>query len=127
VAACCLESELRHEARKRGAKFQLSIPGSNGFSCHPDEDQAWIAAIGQAGPADIGDEKGEIAVRPNILGAGLFAVRKRSLDQELRHEAERAGIEGALGGNDLNDGLQGVWLPGGNGTFSRANRVEPRG
>ena len=104
VAACCLESELRHEARKRGAKFQLSIPGSDGFSCHPDEHQAWIAAIGQAGPADIGDAQGDIAVCPHVLRAGLLAVRKRSLDQELRHEAERAGIEGALGGNDLRDG-----------------------
>jgi hypothetical protein len=31
-------------------------------------------------------------------------VRKRSLDEELCHEAERAGIEGALGGNDLHNG-----------------------
>ena len=104
VAACCLESELRHEARKRGAKFQLSIPGSNGFSCHPDEDQAWIAAVWQPGSADIGDAQGDIAVCPHVLRAGLLAVRKRSLDQELCHEAERAGIEGALGGNDLCDG-----------------------
>ena len=104
LAACCLESELRHEARKRGANFQLSIPGSDGFRCHPDEDQAWIAAIGQAGPADIGDAQGDIAVCPHVLRAGLLAVRKRSLDQELCHEAERAGIEGALGGNDLRDG-----------------------
>ena len=104
VAACCLESELRHEARKRGAKFQLSIPGSDGFSCHPDEDQAWIAAIRQAGPADIRDAQGDIAVCPHVLRAELLAVRKRSLDQELCHEAERAGIEGALGGNDLHNG-----------------------
>ena len=86
-----------------------------------------VAAIGQAGPADIGDAQGDIAVCPHVLRAGLLAVRKRRLDQELCHEAERAGIEGALGRNDLRDGLQGVWLPGGNGTFSRANRVEPRG
>jgi hypothetical protein len=41
------------------------------------------------------------------------------LDQELCHEAERAGIDGALGGNGLHDGQQGMWLPGDNGTFSR--------
>jgi hypothetical protein len=55
VAACGLKSKLRHEARKRGAKLQLSIPGSDGFGCHPDENQARIAAVRQAGPADIRD------------------------------------------------------------------------
>jgi hypothetical protein len=35
-------------------------------------------------------------------------VRKRSLDKELCHEAERAGIDGALLGDGLHDELQPV-------------------
>jgi len=108
VAACRLEPELRHEARKRGAKFQLSISGSYGFRCHPDEDQAWIAAVWQAGSADIRDAECEIAVGTDVLRAWLLTVRKRSLDKELCHEAERAGIDGALLGDGLHDELQPV-------------------
>ncbi len=104
VAACRLESQLRHEARKRGAKFQLSIPGSDGFGRHPDENQPWIAAVWQPGPADIRDVEREIAVSTDVLRAGLLAVRKRGLDKELCHEAESAGIDGALGGAGLHDG-----------------------
>ena len=95
---------MRHEARKRGAKLQLSIPGSDGLGRHPDENQAWIAAVWQPGSADIRDAEGEIAIGTDVLCAGLLAVRKSGLDQELCHEAERAGIEGALGGNGLHDG-----------------------
>jgi len=36
----------------------------------------------------------------------LLAVRQSGLDQELCHEAERAGIEGALRGNRLQEGQQ---------------------
>ena len=104
VAACCLESELRHEARKRCANFQLSISGSDCLGCHPDKNQAWIAAVWQAGCADIRDAECEVAVRADVLRAGLLAVRQSGLDQELCHEAERAGIECALGGNGLHDG-----------------------
>ena len=104
VAARRLESKLRHESRKRGAKLQLSIPGSDGLGRHPDENQSRIAAVWQAGPADIRDAEGEIAVCADVLCAGLLAVRKSGLDQELCHEAERAGIDGALGGNGLHDG-----------------------
>ena len=104
VAACCLESELRHEARKRCAKFQLSISGPDCLGCHPDKNQTWIAAVWQAGPADIRDAECEIAVRTDELCAELLTVRKSGLDQKLCHKAERAGIEGALGGNGLHDG-----------------------
>ena len=104
VAACRLEPKLCHKLRKRGAKFQLSIPRSDGFGCHPDKDQARIAAVRQPSCADIRDAEGEIAVRADVLCAGLLAVRQSGLDQELCHEAERAGIEGALGGKDLHDG-----------------------
>ena len=106
VAACRLESQLRHEPRKRGAKFQFAILGSDCFGCHPDEDQAWIAAVWQAGSADIRDAECEIAVSADILSAGLLAVRQSGLDKELCHEAERAGIEGALAGNGLHDRQQ---------------------
>jgi hypothetical protein len=44
-------------------------------------------------------------------------VRQSGLDQELCHEAERASIEGALGGNGLQEGQEGIWLPGGYGQF----------
>ena len=104
VAACCLESELRHEARKRGTKLQLSLPSSDGLCRHPDENQAWIAAVWQTSSADIGDAECEIAVSAGVLSAGLLAVRKSGLDQKLGHEAERAGIYGALGRNGLHDG-----------------------
>jgi hypothetical protein len=104
MAACRLESQLCHEARKRGAKFQLTISGSDGLGCHPDEDQAWIAAVWQTGPTDIRHAECEIAVGTDVLDAGLLTMRKGSLDQKLGHEAERAGIKGALGGNRLHDG-----------------------
>jgi hypothetical protein len=103
VAACSLESQLRHEARKRGAKLQLSISSSDGLGCHPDEYQTWIAAVWQASPADIGDAKCEIAVSADKLSAGLLTVRKSSLDKKLCHEAESAGIDGALDGKGLHD------------------------
>jgi len=119
LAAGCLESELRHEARKRGTKLQLSLPSSDGLCRHPDENQAWIAAVWQTSSADIGDAECEIAVGTDVLCAELLTVRQSGLDQELGHEAERAGIDGTLGGNGLHDGQQGMWLPIGNGTFSR--------
>ena len=104
MAARRLESKLRHESRKRGAKLQLSIPGSHGLGRHPDEYQPRIAAVWQAGPAEIRDAECEIAVSADILSTGLLAVRQSRLDKELCHEAERAGIDGALGGNGLHDG-----------------------
>jgi hypothetical protein len=112
-----LESQLRHEARKRGAKLQLSIPGSDGFSCHPNEDQAWIAAVWQADSADIGDAEGKISVGTDVLCAELLAMRKSSLDKELCHEAESAGIDGALDGKSLHEGQQGMRLPEDNALF----------
>jgi len=106
VAACGMKPKLRHEARKRGPKLQLAIPCSDGFGCHPDEDQARIAAVRQASCAYIRDAEREIAVRADVLCAGLLPVRQSGLDQELCHEAERAGIEGALRGNRLQVGQQ---------------------
>jgi hypothetical protein len=87
----------------------------------------WLAAVWQAGPADIRDAECEIAVGTDELCAELLTVRKSGLDQELCHEAECAGIEGALRWNGLHDGQQRMYLPGDNRTFSRASRVEPRG
>jgi hypothetical protein len=38
------------------------------------------------------------------LSAGVLAVRQSGLDQELGHEAERAGIERTLGWDGLHEG-----------------------
>ena len=117
MAARRLESQLRHESRKRGAKLQLPIPGSDGLGRHPNENQPRIAAIGQAGPADIGDTQGDIAVRPHVLCAGLFAVRKSGLNKELCHEAKSAGIEGALGPDGLHERQQRMGFASAHGLF----------
>ena len=106
VATGRLETELRHEARKRGAKLQLTICRAHGLGCHPNQNQTWIAAVWQASPADIGDAKCEIAVSADKLSAGLLTVRQSGLDKKLCHEAESAGIDGALAGKGLHDGEQ---------------------
>ena len=93
----------------------------------PRRSVVYFCAGAHTSSADIGDAECEIAVGTDVLCAELLTVRQSGLDQELGHEAERAGIDGTLGGNGLHDGQQGVWLPGGNGTFSRAKRVQPRG
>ena len=110
MAASGLKSKLRHEARKRGAKLQLSIRCSHGLSRHPDENQPRIAAIRQANPADIRDAKRKIAIGTDVLCAGLLSVRKSGLDQELCHEPERAGIECALCADGLHERQQRMGL-----------------
>ena len=96
MAASGLKSQLRHESRKRGAKLQLSIPGSHRFGRHPDENQPRIAAIGQPGPADIGDTERKIAVGTEVLCAGLLPVWQSGLNEEFGDEANGSGIIGAL-------------------------------
>jgi len=90
------------------ASWELTPPPpAFGESGRPNaQGQSSIAAVRQASRADIRDTEGEIAVRADVLRAGLLAVRQSGLDQELCHEAERAGIEGALRGNRLQEGQQ---------------------
>ena len=96
VTARHLESQLRHESRQRGAKLQLSIPGSHRFGRHPDENQPRIAAKGQPRAADIGDAEREAAIGASVMGTQLSAVRKCGLDEELGKESDGSGVIGAF-------------------------------
>ena len=96
MAACGVESKLRHESRQRRAEFQLAARRADGLRCHPDQNQPRIAAKGQPRAADIGDAEREAAIGASVMGTRLSAVRQSGLNEEFGDEADGSGIIGAF-------------------------------
>ena len=93
-----LKTELRHEARQRTTKLQFSTRGSDGFRCHPDKDQPGVASVRKSCPTNIRYGQSQIAIRPNVPGSRMRAMRKCCLHKGFRHETKRARINRALAG-----------------------------
>ena len=91
------ETELRHEAAERGPELQHWLFGPDGLGRDPGHQEPWVTAVRELQERVSRDRDLESAVSAHEGLGWLPAMGKSGLDEQPRHEAQRAGSLRLLG------------------------------